>query len=378
MSARLKAFVGASIFDGERIHKDCALLTHGGTVECLVRAETIPPTYERVELNGGILAPGFVDLQVNGGGGVMFNDAPTLGTLKTIAEAHRTLGATSILPTLITDDTAHVHAAIRAAEQAIEARVPGITGLHLEGPHLSLARKGAHSADLIRQMSAEDLLILLEAADRLPVLKITVAPESVSCEQIRALCQKGVIVSLGHTDAGYDICRTAAEAGARCVTHLFNAQSQLGNREPGVVGAALDLGNLSAGLIADTIHVHSASMRLALRAKQGPGQIFLVSDAMATAGSDIDHFLLNHRKIIRSGHRLTLEDGTLAGAHLDLATAIRNLVQLCAVPVEQALAMATSWPAKLIGLSGQIGRFSEGARADIVHLSSDLRLQTVY
>jgi len=377
MASIRKVFAGADIFDGSRFHKDAVLVTENGKVLDIAAARTIPGDAEQIVLDGGILAPGYVDLQVNGGGGLMFNAAPSAETLKTMAEAHARVGATSFLPTLITDTPDTTARAVEAVSAAASS-IPGISGLHLEGPHLALSRKGAHDPALIRPMTAEDLAALVGAAKRLPVLMVTVAPEAVSPEQIRALSAAGILVSLGHTDSRFDDCEAAAEAGAKCVTHLFNAQSQLGNREPGVVGAALGLGGLSAGLIADGIHVHPVSMAVALRAKQGPGRIFLVSDAMATAGSDIESFTLNGREIRRENNRLTLADGTLAGAHLDLTTAVRNLVELCSIPLQTALAMATSMPAGLIGKDREIGTFQPGARADMVLLSKDLKLISVY
>ncbi|MTH99083.1 N-acetylglucosamine-6-phosphate deacetylase [Roseibium sp. RKSG952] len=377
MTASLKAYHGARIFDGTSFHDNAALLVNDNRIQGIHTVDDFPNSAETVDLQHGILAPGFVDLQVNGGGGVMFNDAPTIETLEVMARAHRTLGATTILPTLITDAPDKTLAAIDAVETACTQKLSGIAGLHLEGPHLAKERKGAHSADLIRPMTDTDLEILCAAADRLPVLKVTLAPESVTHQQIQALAEKRILVSLGHTNATYEDCDAASSAGARCVTHLFNAQSQLGSREPGVVGAALALGSLSAGLIADGIHVHPAAMRLALSAKQGPGKIFLVSDSMATAGSVIDHFTLNGRKIFRSGDRLTLQDGTLAGAHLSLSTAISNMVELCGTSQEKALAMATSIPARLMGLDGEIGSLAPGARAGLVHLSDCFEVITV-
>lgn len=378
MTAPLTAHLGARIFDGQSFHDQAALLTADGRVQGICTLEDVPKTAGQHRLNGGILCPGFVDLQVNGGGGVMFNDTPDTQTLARIAEAHAAIGATSILPTLITDTPERVERAIDAAVMACETRIPGIAGLHLEGPHLSTTRKGAHAAELIRPMSDKDLALYLNAAERLPVLKITVAPESVSNDQIKVLSDNGILVSLGHTDATYETCKAAADAGACCVTHLFNAQSQLANREPGVVGAALRLGAVSAGLIADAVHVHPQTMEIALAAKAGPGQIFLVSDAMATAGIQLSEFRLNGRCIRRANNKLTLEDGTLAGAHLELATAIRNLVELCGTPLDTAMAMATSIPAHLIGQSDRIGSFRPGARADMLHLTDDLALSGVW
>lgn len=384
MTKGMTAYHGASIFDGTDLLGQAdggqALLVQDGRVVGIVGQadlDDLAPDVRRVQLAGGVLAPGFVDLQVNGGGGVMFNAQPTPEGLRQMAMAHAGLGATSILPTLITDRPETTRAAIAAVKSARAANLPGIIGLHLEGPHLSHSRKGAHDGTLIRPMQDADLADLCAAARHLPVLMITVAPESVTLDQIAALAKAGVILSLGHTDAPYDKCVRAAGAGVGCVTHLFNAMRQLGSRDPGVVGAALGVGALSAGLICDLIHVHPETITLALAAKQGPGRIFLVSDAMAVAGSDIQSFELNNRVISRSNGRLTLADGTLAGADLDLATALRNLLGL-GVPLADALAMATSIPASVIGQKGGLGYLRPGGAADFVHLDSDLYLTRVW
>ncbi|AAV95123.1 N-acetylglucosamine-6-phosphate deacetylase [Ruegeria pomeroyi] len=371
------ALSGARILTPEGAVEGHALLIEAGRIQGIAPLGEIPAKARHLRLQGGWLAPGFVDLQVNGGGGVMLNNAPRLDSLRKMSEAHARIGATTILPTLITDAPEVVAAAISAVEAAISSGVPGIAGLHLEGPHLAPSRKGAHDPALIRPMDDEDLATLLEAARRLPLLKVTLATESATPEQIRALSGAGVLVSLGHTDASFADCRAAAEAGAACVTHLFNAQSQMGNREPGVVGAALALGTLSAGIIADGIHVHPVSLRNAIRAKTGPGRVFLVSDSMATAGSDIAAFTLNGREIRRSGDRLTLADGTLAGAHLELAQALCNVVEMAGLDVGEAVSMATRYPADLIGRS-DLGRIAIGARADLVHLDEDLCLRRVW
>lgn len=363
------AFLGADIFDGTQRWTDHALIVNGTRVEGIVPATAIGDALvERHD--GGVLCPGFVDLQVNGGGGVLFNDDQSVAALRVIANAQATLGATSILPTLITDTPDRTERAIDAVAGAVSEGVDGIIGLHLEGPHLSVARKGAHDARLIRPMGDRDLSVLLSAAQRLPVLKITVAPETVTPDQIAILHCAGILVSLGHSDASFAVCEAAVAAGARCVTHLFNAMSQLTNREPGLVGAALTLGGLSTGLIADGVHVHPASVRAAMAAKQGPGQIFLVSDAMAVAGSDLTEFTLNGRRVIRSGNRMALEDGTLAGADLDLLTAVRNMEAWGATSADEALAMATSRPAELCSNGTDIGHLKAGAKADFLHLLS--------
>ena len=368
MTGPRHAFAGAEIFDGTTCHGAHALVVEAGQVAGIVPEASLDPALPVTRLDGGWICPGFVDLQVNGGGGVMLNDDPSVATLARMARAHAQLGATSILPTLITDRPETVATAIDAVEAAIAEGVPGILGLHLEGPHLSAPRKGAHDAGLIRPMAPRDLAMLLDASRRLPTLMLTVAPETVTPNQIERLAGAGVVVSIGHSDAGFETCIAAAEAGATCVTHLFNAMRQLGNREPGVVGAALACGGLSAGLIADGHHVHPETMRVALRAKQGPGQIFLVSDSMAVAGTDADGFDLGGRRVLRRKGRLTLEDGTLAGADLDLRAALRNLLRWGLAGADDALAMATRVPARLIGAAPGIGALLPGGPADFLYL----------
>ena len=255
--------------------------------------------------------------------------------------------------------------------------MPGFLGLHLEGPHLDPRRKGAHDPALIRPMQAEDLELLCDAARRLPALIVTVAPESVTPAQVAALAASGAVVSLGHSDTGEAGAGAMFAAGAAMVTHLFNAMSQLGNREPGLVGAALEADAVCAGLIADGIHVAPTTMRMALAAKPADG-IFLVTDAMAVAGTELTEFTLNGRRILRRDGRLTLADGTLAGADIDFAGAIRVLVAQVGVTLPRALRMATAVPAACLGLADRLGRLAPGLPADLVHLDKGLAVAGVW
>ncbi|APZ53873.1 N-acetylglucosamine-6-phosphate deacetylase [Salipiger abyssi] len=362
-------FRGGPIFDGSQLLTGHALSMAGGKVVALAPERDMAPSGRVLELDGDLLAPGYVDLQVNGGGGVMVNDGPTIADLARIAEAHRRLGSTSILPTLITDTFERTRAAVKVTVQAIAEGMPGIGGLHLEGPHLALSRKGAHDPALIRPMQTPDLELLCEAAARLPVLMVTVAPESVSREQVARLARAGAVVSLGHSDTDFETALDYAAAGARCVTHLFNAMSPLDKRAPGLVGAALHSDTLAAGLIADGIHVHPAAMRIALAAKAGESGVFLVTDAMAPAGTDATGFELNGRRITREQGKLVLSDGTLAGADLDLTRAINLLVSEVGIGLERALAMATSVPAGVAGLPQGAGRLVAGGRAAAIRLA---------
>lgn len=348
MTLPVKAFVGAKIHDGTAVHEGCALTIDNDGACRIIPQNDVPENCTTEHLSGGIITPGFVDLQVNGGGGIMFNDDQSVDALRTIAQAHAITGTVALLPTLITDTAEKTRAAIDAAEQAIKQGVNGILGIHLEGPHLSVARKGAHDPSLIRTMDEDDLNLILDAAQRLPNVKVTVAPESTSLSQIRAMADAGIIVSLGHTDADFDTCMAAFDAGASCVTHLYNAMSQLGNREPGLVGAVLSRRDVFAGVIADGIHVHPSSIRLALDAKPDSDKIFLVSDAMAVAGSKVQQFTLNGRQVTRNANRLTLPDGTLAGADLELSQAISVMISSVEDSERQAIARATSIPASML------------------------------
>jgi N-acetylglucosamine-6-phosphate deacetylase len=368
---RLVCHKAAMIFDGQTTHESSAMLVEGGAVKAIVQLADVPGDARVIDHGDNTLCPGFVDVQVNGGGGVMFNDSPSVESMETICAAHASFGTKSLLPTLITDTPANTARAVLAAIEAQKLGVKGFAGLHLEGPHLSQKRNGAHDPTLIRHMDASDLAALLRAREQLPTLLTTVAPESVSPGQISAMAKAGIIVSLGHTDCTYDTAMRCFDAGATMVTHLFNAMSQLGNREPGLVGAALASGAVSAGLIADGFHVHPATMRAALRAKTGAGSVFLVTDAMATVGSDIQSFMLNGREILRCDGRLTLADGTLAGADIDMISCVRFAHERLGLTTADALGMATGAPARAIGRA-DIGHLRAGSEAVFLILSPGL------
>ncbi|NGM44427.1 N-acetylglucosamine-6-phosphate deacetylase [Rhodobacter sp. SGA-6-6] len=360
----MTTYTGAIVYDGTRL-REGGLSVAGGHV-----ADTDAGPVERLE--GGWLLPGLLDLQVNGGGGHQVSGATTAADLAMMCRVHERLGTTGILPTLITDTPEATAAVLAAGVEA--AAVPGFLGLHLEGPHLDPRRKGAHDPTLIRPMTDTDLNRLCEGAKALPSLLVTLAPESVTAAQIAALAAAGVVVSLGHSDCGLATAQAAFAAGASCVTHLFNAMSQLGNREPGLAGAALT-GAPFCGLIADGIHVAPEAMRIAMAA--APGRLFLVSDCMAPAGTVVTEFTLGTRRILRRDGRLTLEDGTLAGADLTLPQAIRTMVERVGAAPEVAFAMATSRPAACLRRS-DIGHLRPGGRADFVHLGPDFTLRGVW
>lgn len=369
------AITASQVFDGTEMRGDHAIVVEHGRVADLLPRAQLGSGLRIEQATDGVLAPGFVDVQVNGGGGVLLNDAPSANGIATICDAHAKFGTTSLLPTLITDTPELTARAVSAVKHAIADNLPGCIGLHLEGPFLAPEKRGAHDAKLIRQMDDADVDTIL--AMRIETLLVTLSPERVPPRIIRRLADAGVIVSLGHSNATYDQILAAADAGARGVTHIYNAMSPLTHRAPGVVGAALDSGALWCGLIADGHHVHPAAIGIALRAKRQPGRIFLVTDAMSTVGSDIQEFDLNGRRIRRQDGVLVLDDGTLAGSDLDMMAAVRFLVQTMKLDLAEALRMASAYPAQFLGRS-DIGRIQKGARADLVQIDSALQARAIW
>ncbi len=372
----MQLFTAAQVFDGWQLHQGAAVsVTPEGRIAALHPAGSPwPEGTARVDLGAGVLAPGLVDLQVNGGDGAMVGPETDAAQLARICAAHARLGATAILPTLITDRAEITAQVIDAGREAACQRVPGFAGLHLEGPHLDPARKGAHDPALIRPMTEADLAQLSAAARALPALMVTLAPEAATPAQIAALSAAGAVVSLGHTGCAAAQAQAAEAAGARAVTHLFNAMGGLMNRAPGLVGAALT-GRMAAGIIADGVHVAPECLLVAARMK-APDGLFLVSDAMAVAGTTLERITLNGREIQRREGRLTLADGTLAGADVTLPRAVAHMAGL-GVDRAAALAMASRVPADLIGAQDR-GRIAPGARGDLVHLSDRLELRGVW
>lgn len=364
----MQVLTAERIFDGTAMLEGHALVIDGAQIAAVVPLAEAPPPTARL---AGTLAPAFLDLQVNGGGGHQIGAGTDLAGLVQVCATHRVLGCAGVLPTLITDTPEVTAQVIAAGIAAARQGVPGFLGLHLEGPHLDPARHGAHDPALIRPMDEDALNRLCAAAGNLPALMVTLAPASVSPDQIARLTAAGVIVSLGHADCSIEQAEAAFAAGATCATHLFNAMSQLQPRAPGLVGAVL-AGKAQAGLIADLIHVQPAALRVALAARAEG--LFLVSDCMGLAGTALTEMHLNGRKLLRSEGKLTLEDGTLAGADLTLDQAIANLVGLGIAPT-RALAMTSAEPARLIGLSDRFGRLEAGRVADLVWLGPDWRLR---
>ena len=372
-------FTGARIFDGERFHDERALIVKDGRVEAIVGLNDLPEG-DVVTLAGGVLSAGFIDAQVNGGGGRMLNDEPSPNSMYMIADGHRPYGTTALLPTLITDTAEATAAAIAAAKIAVKTN-RGVAGLHLEGPHLAPARKGAHLAELMRPVEDRDVKSFIAAREEIGTLLVTMAAEQVTVSQVRELSEAGVIVSIGHSDSTSEAAEARFDAGARGVTHLFNAMSQLAHRAPGLVGAAIDHPSVWCGIIADGHHVDPKALRTALRAKRGEGKLFFVTDAMSLVGSEMDTFTLNGRTVRRERggfcSKLVLSDGTLAGSDVDMASTIRYGVTYLELTLAEALRMATLYPARFLKLADR-GQLSPGARADLVHFTDAIEVTATW
>ncbi len=363
------AILADRVFDGRGWHANAAVLIREGRIVGLGPRAELPSDWPQTRLPAGaLLTAGFIDLQVNGGGGVLLNDQPTAEAMRAIARAHRSTGTTACLPTLISDTREQMQAAIAAA-RSIAGR-EGVLGLHLEGPFLSPQRPGVHRPDRIAQPGAGDLERLCELVGAGRSM-VTLAPECVPAGFVRALAAAGVRVSIGHSEATAAVVLRAVADGATGVTHLFNAMPPLSARAPGIIGAALSEQRLTAGLIVDGIHVDPVSVRAAFAAK-GTDRIALVTDAMPTVGTSLDRFDLLGRTIKLTNGRLTTEEGTLAGAHLDMASAVRCAVRLAQIPLEDALRAASLTQAQFLGLDGERGALVPGARADLVALTEDL------
>ena len=370
MGTPLTALINGRVLADHGPQEGLAVLVRGERIEAITRADDARVSgATKHDLKGQLLLPGFIDVQVNGGGGVLFNAEPTVEALAAIGAAHRKYGTTGFLPTLITDTAEVMRKALDAVDAAIEQGVPGVLGIHLEGPFLATARKGIHDAKLFRLPDADDIAAITR--DRRGVVMLTLAVEEVPLDTIRQLSEAGVIVVAGHTAATYDTTRAALDAGVTGFTHLYNAMTPLGSREPGVVGAALDDPHSWCGLIVDGHHVHPVALRVAIAAKT-KGKSVLVTDAMPPVGADSPEYVLNGQTIIARDGICQSDDGVLAGSALDMATGVRNLVEMVGLPLAEASRMASAYPAAWLGLERTHGRLVAGQHADFAVLDDKL------
>ncbi len=360
--------------DGMR-DRDAVLVEDGWIVDVVPDNDPRLGAAQRHDLQGALLLPGFIDTQVNGGGGVFFNDEPTPDAIRTIGAAHRKFGTTGFLPTLISDDLGVVERGIAAVAAAIRDGVPGVLGIHLEGPFLSPARKGVHDETKFRALDDQALALLTSL--KVGKTLVTLAPEMTTPETIGKLTAAGVIVSAGHTNANYDGIVEAYRHGLTGFTHLFNAMSPLTSREPGVVGAALANRDSYCGIIVDGRHVHPETLKLALRCKSAD-RFMLVTDAWSNVGTSLTSFQLQGATIyVRDGVCID-ERGVLAGSAMDMSRAVRNAMDLLDVSLQEALTMASAAPAAFLGLGHQVGAIAKGLRANFVVADTALRVRETW
>ena len=365
-----RIFHNGHVLTERGFERDVCVVVEDGFIVAVLHGE--PPAGDLVDLDGGYLVPGFIDAQVNGGGGVLFNNDTSVDAINAIGRAHRRFGTTGFLPTLISDDAAVMQRAITATRDAIEQGVPGVLGIHLEGPYLAPARKGTHDDAKFRVPDADEIAMATSLDNGISLL--TLAPERVPTESIRAIVRRGGIVTAGHTAGSYDEIRAGIDAGITGFTHLYNAMTPLQGREPGAVGAALEDDACWCGVIVDGVHVHHASLRVALKAKPR-GRVFLVTDAMPMVGGDDPSFDLYGETITAIDGVVRNAAGALAGSALDMASAVRNSVHLLGLPLDEACRMAAQYPAEFLGIGGTNGRIAAGYRADLVLLDGEVRVQ---
>src|SRR5215469_10788298 len=357
------------IFDGTNMRGPGSLRISQGRIESVNFGEAAAGASIQLPADA-ILAPGFIDIQVNGGGGVLLNDQPTEAGVRRIVAAHRKGGTTGCLPTLMTDHSGVIERLASVGQACL--MIPGVLGFHLEGPALNKSRKGIHPEAEIRVPNQRDLAAIKSFGLNGRSL-VTLAPECVPASIIDELVGAGLRIAAGHSDATAAEIGQAVDRGVSGVTHLFNTMSQLNAREPGLVGAALEDDRLFAGIICDGIHVDRAGLRVAFRCK-GRDRLMLVTDAMPLVGTDDRPFILQGRRITRHDTRLTGPDGTLAGAHLTMIEAVRNAVSLLEISLVDALIMSSRTPAAFLGLESELGRIAPGYRADLVAFNPDFEV----
>lgn len=368
----IRAIVNGRIFDGQSVQHDLAVILHNDRIRELVSVNDVPASVEhRWDLAGHMLAPGLIDIQVNGGGGRMFNDDPSVETILSIGRAHRQFGTTGFLPTLISTDLETMRTAIEAVKAAIDEAVPGVLGIHLEGPFLNPIKHGIHDAGKFREIDEAAIELLTSLENGLTL--VTLAPEKTRPGVISRLVDRGVIVSGGHSNASYEQTRNALNAGLSGFTHLFNAMSPFTSREPGMVGAALEDRDSWFGIIADGQHVHPASLTVAVNAKTR-GQALLVTDAMATVGSEKKSFVFGGVKMHAVNGCCRTHGGQLAGSDLDMISAVRNTRSFTGLDSLEVLRMASTYPARALGLGEQLGLIKPGYMASFVEVDDQLNL----
>jgi len=368
------AVTNCDIHTGEEILYDKAIVIKDEYIHEIIDLDKIPIDLEVIDLKGANIAPGFIDLQVNGGGGCLFNDNPTVESISRIFQGHKRYGTTNFLPTIITTTNEKIHQAIDSVKECLTHKTNGVLGLHIEGPFINQKKAGVHDKKYIRSFSENDLDFIRKNSQG-SIKMITLSPEFVNENQIKSLKECGIIISAGHSSATYDQSIESFKWGITNVTHLFNAMSLFESREPGLVGATFDKESIWAGIIVDGHHVNFASVRVAKKIKKN--KLFLVTDAMPPVGSDISKYKLGDLEVLCKDKKCITMDGVLAGSALDMATAVRNCVQKVEIPLDEALRMASTYPAENLGLNKILGKIKPGFLANMVIFNNQIVVESV-
>jgi N-acetylglucosamine-6-phosphate deacetylase len=369
-----QALLGSQIFCGERFYDHHALLIDDKSIVNIVDKNDIPDNFNKIELDEGILAPGFIDLQVNGGGGTLFNNSPNQESLKNIIRAHQFFGTTSIMPTVISDSLEVLEQCIKTVTEETKNN-SSLLGIHIEGPFFNVKYRGVHQKQYISAINS-DYFNLFASIKSFPVM-LTLAPECISSKQLKHLTSLGIKTLAGHSDASYDELDEAIKNGLDGFTHLFNAMGQISAREPGVVGAALHFENTFASIIVDLHHVHPSLIQLAYESKP-KGKLFFISDSMATINHGEPSFELYDEVVSESNGRIVNSEGKLAGSSITQIDAVKNAYQKCNIPLNQAIAMASRYPAEYLGIANYLGSLKPGYKADLVHFDSKFNVHNVW
>ncbi|WP_417879232.1 N-acetylglucosamine-6-phosphate deacetylase [Vibrio sp.] len=365
------ALINATIYTGHDVLTEHAVIVDAGKIQSIVKMDELPKEIEIHDLQGANLSPGFIDLQLNGCGGVMLNDAITADTMHIMHKANLKSGCTSFLPTLITSSDEDMQQAISAAREYQRRYQNQSLGLHLEGPYLNVLKKGIHRPDFIRKSDDEMIQMICDNHD--VIAKVTLAPEQNEPAHIQRLRNAGIVVSIGHTNATYQEARQGFANGITFATHLFNAMTPMVGREPGVVGAIYDTSEVYAGIIADGFHVDYANIRIAHKIKGD--KLVLVTDATAPAGADMDHFIFVGKKVYYRNGKCVDENGTLGGSALTMIEAVQNTVEHVGIALDEALRMATLYPARAIGVERQLGEIKPGMVANLTVFDRDFNVK---
>lgn len=365
------ALTNCKLYTGSDVLTNHAVIVNRGLIEAVCPEDALPQTIKTIDLKGANVSPGFIDLQLNGCGGVMLNDEITAQTMQIMHQANLKSGCTSYLPTLITSSDEDMRAAVAAAREYHAQYQNQSLGLHLEGPYLNVAKKGIHSVDYIRPSDDSMIDFMCDNAD--VIAKVTLAPEHNDAAHIERLSAAGIVVSIGHTNATYAQARQSFDSGVTFATHLFNAMTPMVGREPGVVGAIYDTPDVYAGIIADGFHVDYANIRIAHKIKGE--KLVLVTDATAPAGADMDYFIFVGKKVYYRDGKCVDEHGTLGGSALTMIEAVQNTVEHVGIALDEALRMATLYPAKAIGVDNKLGRIKKGLVANLTVFDRDFNVQ---